>query len=450
MEPYFSEYLLQLQDEAQNSDLGFRRAALDAFHSYGMPRRKQDPWKYVDNSALLNLPCGAKQTAQAEANRAEANIGADSFANIALQKISGISDLHFYNDQLCEAPNSPDSPNFPKKFSASVRSESWAISGIKPEDLQNCAEQKKLDRESLDSEENSYSLINAFSFRHAYNLQAGLSSGESAKLRLCFAGQNGYQAPRIYIQIPQNAKLCILLDSRNLGPEVYWNPYFFFEMGANAQLTLLDRGPSLRIDGAHVRTPSLRGNLGTGAKVNAALFYWGSMLAVHDARFDIHGERAETEMRSLCFGEGRSAYHLRCENQHLAPNSRSHCLYKNVLFDRATSEFYGIIRAEPNGIGTDAEQSNQNLLLSETARAIARPQLEILIDDLQCRHGSSTGSINEEELFYMMTRCLSRDEAMHLAVDGFVREISGYFEKELLDALGIETCLESLLQKRNS
>ena len=241
-----------------------------------------------------------------------------------------------------------------------------------------------------------------------------------------------------------------MLDSRNLGPEIYWNPYFFFEVGPNAQLTLLDRGPSLRAEGAHIRTTSLRGSIGAGAQVDAALFYWGSRLAVHDARFDIQGERAETEMRSLCFGEGRSAYHLRCENQHLAPNSRSHCLYKNVLFDRATSEFYGIIRAEPNAVGTDAEQSNQNLLLSEAARAIARPQLEILIDDLQCCHGSATGSINEEELFYMRTRCLSHDEAMRLAVDGFVREISGYFPKELLDALDIEACLESLLQKRNS
>ena len=112
--------------------------------------------------------------------------------------------------------------------------------------------------------------------------------------------------------------------------------------------------------------------------------------------------------------------------------------------------FMELFAPNQTGVGTDAEQSNQNLLLSETARAIARPQLEILIDDLQCRHGSSTGSINEEELFYMQTRCLNHDEAMHLAVDGFVREISGYFEKELLDALGIEMCLESLLQKRNS
>ena len=426
MESYFSEYLLELQDEAQASDLSFRRAALDAFHSYGMPRRKQDPWKYVDNSALLNLPCGEGSSAE------------DIWANI--EQICGISDIYFHNDQLCEAPNSK---NFPVS-GTSVSSDNWAISGLKLEDLQNHAEQRKLDRESLNAEENSYSLINAFSFRHAYNLQT------EARLRLCFAGQNSYQAPRLYIQIPQDARVCILLDSRNLGPEVYWNPYFFFEIGPNAHLTLLDRGPSLHTEGAHIRTTSLRGSLGTDAKVNAALFYWGSRLAVHDARFDIHGERAETEMRSLCFGEGRSAYHLRCENQHLAPNSRSHCLYKNVLFDRATSEFYGIIRAEPNGVGTDAEQSNQNLLLSETARAIARPQLEILIDDLQCRHGSSTGSINEEELFYMQTRCLNHDEAMHLAVDGFVREISGYFEKELLDALGIETCLESLLQKRNS
>ena len=170
----------------------------------------QDPWKYVDNSALLNLPCGEGSSAEA------------LWANI--EQISSISNIYFHNDQLCEAPNSP---NFPAS-GTSVSSDNWAISSLELEDLQNHAEQRKLDRESLDAEENSYSLINAFSFSHAYNLQT------EARLRLCFAGQNSYQAPRLYIQIPQDARVCILLDSRNLGPEVYWNPYFFFEIGPNA------------------------------------------------------------------------------------------------------------------------------------------------------------------------------------------------------------------------
>ena len=92
----------------------------------------------------------------------------------------------------------------------------------------------------------------------------------------------------------------------------------------------------------------------------------------------------------------------------------------------------------------------ENLLLSNQARAIARPQLEILIDDLKCQHGSSTGSIDAEELFYMRVRGLNQHEAMRLAVVGFVEEISTYFSAKLLDALNIEDCLHALLDKRNT
>ncbi len=426
MSQYFSDQLQRLQDRAAKSPLVFRREALAAFHAYGLPRRKQDPWKYVDNSALLNLPYDVAAGTSSEIFEASA----------------GFEDISFVNDEF--------------------QSADWGATKIRNLDLSPESELNLspdswyLDAGSLQAEENSYSLINAFSFERAYHLQV------FGNLCLRFAGMQSYQAPRLYFAVPAGSDVCVLLDTRALGNRVYWNPYFHFHVGEGARLTLLERGPGLgeyishdahNVSGAnktHVRSVTLRAQVAARGRVNAALFYWGMDLAVHDARLAICGEGADVQMCSICFGENSSRYHLRCESQHLAPNSSSQCLYKNVLFDQATSEFYGIIHADNNAVGTNASQNNQNLLLADNARAIARPQLEIEIDDLKCSHGSSTGSIDAEELFYMRSRGLSQPLAMRMAVVGFVEEVSTYFADELLHVLNIPGCLQNLLGERNS
>ena len=97
---------------------------------------------------------------------------------------------------------------------------------------------------------------------------------------------------------------------------------------------------------------------------------------------------------------------------------------------------------------TDAHQTNQNLLLSPYARMNSIPQLEIYEDDVKCSHGSTTGQIDEENLFYLQSRGISRKDALHLMVKGFANEVvekckDEPFSKILLH--NIETKLEGIL-----
>ena len=458
MTQYFSDTLQQLQEQAQASELIFRRDALNIFQDYGLPHRKQDPWKYVNNEDLLNLPI--KKLPEDEST---------SYVPDKIPQHESMQTFYFHNDAIIQ-PAAANGKT--EKNSKNVHSRPTSYAQVQaldiPSDLNSNPAKWHLDKKSLMAEENSYSLINALSFRYAYEIKLCPSKikqsppPQNVILHLHFSGNEHYQAPRIYIDIPEGTNVSVLIDSSQLGcgfnPEananVYWNPYFFVSLGENAHLTLVERGPRIlrdyqKYERKHVRSVSLRGRVAAGAQVNAALFYWGIALAVHDTRFTIYGEAANVQMSGICFGEGLSQYHMRCENQHSAPNSQSNCLYKNILFDKAISEFYGIIRADNQAVGTDANQKNQNLLLSNEARAIARPQLEILIDDLQCGHGSSTGSIDAEELFYMRSRGLDQTKAMQLAVIGFVEEISTYFEPNLLHILEIEDCLHVLLNNRD-
>jgi Fe-S cluster assembly protein SufD len=108
---------------------------------------------------------------------------------------------------------------------------------------------------------------------------------------------------------------------------------------------------------------------------------------------------------------------------HAVPNCVSHQTYKGVLSDRSHAVFNGKVFVREGAHGTDAQQSNKNLLLSNDARVDTKPQLEIFNDDVKCAHGATVGQIEEEELFYLLTRGLDPELARNLLTYGFAEEV---------------------------
>lgn len=131
------------------------------------------------------------------------------------------------------------------------------------------------------------------------------------------------------------------------------------------------------------------------------------------------GRGATAYMSGVFFFDGQQHADYDTEQDHIAPYTKSDLLYKVALKDRARSVWQGMIRAHPGAQKTDAYQANRNLILSPHARADSIPGLEIMANDLRCTHGATVGQINEEELFYLMSRGLSRAVATRLIVEGF-------------------------------
>ncbi|WP_322799153.1 Fe-S cluster assembly protein SufD [Thermoflexus sp.] len=134
---------------------------------------------------------------------------------------------------------------------------------------------------------------------------------------------------------------------------------------------------------------------------------------------DLVGRGATAYMSGVFFFDGQQHADYDTEQDHIAPHTKSDLLYKVALKDRARSVWQGMIRAHPGAQKTDAYQANRNLILSPHARADSIPGLEIMANDLRCTHGATVGQINEEELFYLMSRGLSRAVATRLIVEGF-------------------------------
>jgi len=108
---------------------------------------------------------------------------------------------------------------------------------------------------------------------------------------------------------------------------------------------------------------------------------------------------------------------------HEAPHCKSTQLYKGILDNKAKSVFTGKVYVGTKAEKTDAEQSNKNLLLSDHAKAFSRPQLEIYTDDVSCAHGSTTGQLDKEAIFYIRTRGLGEKQAKALMTYAFASEV---------------------------
>ncbi|HUP01546.1 MAG TPA: Fe-S cluster assembly protein SufD [Gemmatimonadota bacterium] len=159
------------------------------------------------------------------------------------------------------------------------------------------------------------------------------------------------------------------------------------------------------------------------AQIQSLLVTLGASVARSDVETDLQAEGANSEMLGIYLGDSDQHFDHYTYQLHQAPHAGSDLLYKGALKDRARSVFRGMIRVMPGAQGTDAYQTNRNLILSEDAHADSLPNLEIEADDVRCSHGATIGQQDEQQIFYLMSRGLSREQAEKLIVSGFFEEV---------------------------
>jgi Fe-S cluster assembly protein SufD len=135
------------------------------------------------------------------------------------------------------------------------------------------------------------------------------------------------------------------------------------------------------------------------------------------------GEGGRSDMLAVSATDGTQEFDARTLQDHASPHTYSDLLFKNALNDRARATFGGLIRVEPHAHFTDAYQKVRNLLLSDEAEANSMPGLEILADNVKCSHGATSGQLDEDEMFYLLARGISKAVAQQLLVGGFLNEV---------------------------
>ncbi|CAN5214731.1 Fe-S cluster assembly protein SufD [soil metagenome] len=159
------------------------------------------------------------------------------------------------------------------------------------------------------------------------------------------------------------------------------------------------------------------------AQIQSLLVTLGAKVARSDVETDLQAEGSNSEMLGIYLGDSDQHFDHYTYQLHQAPHAGSDLLYKGALKDRSRSVFRGMIRVMPGAQGTDAYQTNRNLILSEDAHADSLPNLEIEADDVRCSHGATIGQQDEGQIFYLMSRGLTRERAEKLIVAGFFEEV---------------------------
>ena len=147
---------------------------------------------------------------------------------------------------------------------------------------------------------------------------------------------------------------------------------------------------------------------------------------------DLDGEGADTQVYGLYLIDKAQHVENHLKVNHNVPHCTSNEKFKGVLDDEASGIFNGHVYVAPNAQKTDAHQNNSNIILTPKAKINSQPFLEIYADDVKCSHGTSTGQLDQEAMFYMRQRGISKANARILLMYAFAAEVSNHIGNEML------------------
>ncbi len=149
--------------------------------------------------------------------------------------------------------------------------------------------------------------------------------------------------------------------------------------------------------------------------------------------FDIRARDVNLDIYGLYVGRSQDDFSVHTIQKHNAPASTSNLFIKGVFYDYSKFHYQGLIRIEKEAQKSHAYQRNQNIMVSPYAFIESRPYLEILANDVFCTHGSTTGRLNKEQIFYSESRGLDEGKAKELLINGFLNEITLKIKEKIPD-----------------
>ncbi|MBN1681697.1 MAG: Fe-S cluster assembly protein SufD [Anaerolineae bacterium] len=381
-----------------------RLAAWDQYESMPMPTTNDEPWRRTDyrhinwdSAGVLLAANGGTYEDIPAANRQP-----------LLGEVQG-GMLAFVDDRLVHR-------EVDKKL---------ADRGVIFTDLRTAAAkypelaQKHLMTHAVTPETGKFAALNAALWTHGVFLY--VPRGQSVTLpahSIFYTTRPGATLGHILVVLEDGAQIDYLHE--NLSPTLDSDSSFVgvteLIIGDGANLRFVN----LQDWGHHVYEFShQRARVGRDGQLDWITGQMGGRLVKAFMEIDLDGQGSWGRMSAVYFPDGKQFMDLDTQQNHNAPHTTSDLLFKGVLKDQSRSVWQGMIKALPGAQKTDGFQANRTMIMSSEARADSIPGLEIKADDVRCTHASATGQIDDELVFYLMTRGLPREEAEKLVVDGF-------------------------------
>jgi len=239
--------------------------------------------------------------------------------------------------------------------------------------------------------------------------------------------------PRILVEAEEGARLSIVESFVGLSGVYLTNAVTEISLGDGASL---DYTKIQRESHQAYHVAALQVRQGPGSVLKSHSIALGAAISRNDAASELAGEGAEATLNGLFEGTGHQVVDNHTTIDHIAPHTTSRELYKGILGGQSRGVFDGRIIVRPAAQKTNAMQASRNLLLSKDALVNTKPQLEILANDVKCKHGATVGQLDENVLFYLRSRGIGLADARRLLIHAFAGEI--------LDQVSVEAVRKQL------
>ena len=259
---------------------------------------------------------------------------------------------------------------------------------------------------------------------------------------LTATGASGRVFGRSLVVVEEGAKATVIerYASGDLAGPVSASSAVELYVGQGAELehvSVIDWGAGVR------HHAMLRARVGRDARARSVVVTLGGDVVRVEPTMVVAGPGADARALGLYFAAGDQHFEHRVVARHEAPQAYSNLLYKGAIQDHARTVFFGNLVVPPGAPGTDAYQTNRNLVLNDGARADTIPFLEIETAEVKCSHAGAVGRVDDEHLFYLQSRGVPTAEAKRLIVMGFLQEVL-----ELVSLEELREELEAAVQEK--
>jgi Fe-S cluster assembly protein SufD len=395
-----------------------REDAFRRFDAAGLPHRRVEEWKYTDLRALMRdaKPLAGAPDAAAKARAKDAGAALASIEGRRLVFVDGafvpeLSDLADLEPGL------------------SIHSTAQALAAGDPDVVSHLGKLVPTDDVAV--------ALNTAFMGDGVVIRVGQGAALARPIHLVFF--NAGDAPaavftRSLVIIEKGARAMLVESHEGVGGTEY-------QVNAAVELKVGDAAhvDHVKITGEgagalHVST--LMAAIGAHARFNEFLFTTGGTVVRNQLFVRFDGEGTIAGIRGASLLKGRQHADTTLIADHATGDCTSREVFKSVLDDEGRAVFQGKIIVRPNAQKTDAKMATHALLLSETAEADNKPELEIFADDVQCGHGATSGDLDDDLLFYLKARGIPAKEAEALLIQAFVGEaVEGIEHAGLRDAL---------------
>jgi Fe-S cluster assembly protein SufD len=394
-----------------------REDAFARFERLGLPHRRVEEWKYTDLRALMRdaKPLAGVPDAAAKARAASA--GAALAASIEARRIVLVDGVL--------VPELSDLAGL--EAGLSISSMSALLAEPDPELVARIAK-------VVPTDDIAVALNTAFMGDGAV-IRVAPGAALARPIQLVFVNSGGEDAAvfaRSLAVIGKGAR-AMLVESHEGAGDYQVNSVLELEVGDEAHVDHI----KITGEGAGaIHVSSMMAAVGARARFNEFLFTTGAGIVRNQLFVHFAGEGSIAHICGANLLRGRQHADTTLVADHAVPNCTSREVFKSVLDGEARGIFQGKIVVRPHAQKTDAKMATHALLLSETAEADNKPELEIFADDVQCGHGATSGDLDEDLLFYLKARGIPPKEAEALLIQAFVGEaVEGIEHAGLRDAL---------------